>query len=990
METEVIKPKGEKWSFLFWVGAFFCFIVFPILLLDVGLESYINTKNKVEEREAYRRLEISLEKILQYGDARHYYHSILSKLFDIAESEPNTLDYLKIAIPYFKSRNPGIFNFVVWDNKTDSIVEFLTDERGHKYVLRALNEVIKSIVEDNKHRYPVDTSKNETLIKRFNIIRPYIGNYVVLEAFREPLLKANLGKIVPASADKEKAYFWFKSGKNVTVFVTINKEALETFDYINKLINGMNKGSSDDIKYGMVDFIHDKSIIPEEDEIKKAEINLALLKYDNYSNLKLDTNNYLVLIKIFNSFSRVFCYIPKKAVFKNVFLKRNSIIIASLLIIFFFLGLWIIYRFTDYNISMRWKLSLLFLYANGLPLMALGFIGYDYLEQDRNIQLEEAYETISLFINDFDSKFGLIKKEYSSKYNQAIESINSGLVNKNDSSVDFRQFIDMLECSSHTDYNIVNKNGDLIVCKNKKINSTILKGMGSNLLKYVNHKDFTPLSDFYTVARRNGKENYTNFYSNGIFLDTIISKTGKISSEQIVDEESYYYYNFIGDKLNRLFNYMVVVSWFPSLLQENYIKENIEKYNKNSRKIKCLAFSEKYGKIFPEIINSEKELLSHFRQVLNLTSLSFDKITYNGKDYVGFGSVGKELDHFSIIGLFPLDVINNKITKNKWRLFLFIFISLVLTLGISWFLSAYFLAPIKDLDYGIEAMRRQEFSYRLPIKSADEFGALNNVFNNALESLEDLSVAATVQENLFPLTSLKHNKTLVWGKSVAMTRLGGDYFDYFPLNDNEVGVLMGDVAGHGVPAGFLMAMAKASVLLSEEDKNNPSKLLSAVHKVFYHVKSKKIKRMMTCVYFCINTETGEFTMANAGHCYPAIIDSNANVSFLEIDGTPLGITKRSRYTNTEGRLENNSYMLLYTDGMLEAHNESGESIGLKRFAELVSKSYSEDPETFYNRIFSGYKEWSPLADDDITMVLVRFGFNEIKIDTSLEINGVKE
>ena len=164
-----------------------------------------------------------------------------------------------------------------------------------------------------------------------------------------------------------------------------------------------------------------------------------------------------------------------------------------------------------------------------------------------------------------------------------------------------------------------------------------------------------------------------------------------------------------------------------------------------------------------------------------------------------------------------------------------------------------------------------------------------------------------------------------------MTRLGGDYFDYFSLNDNEVGVLMGDVAGHGVPAGFLMAMAKASVLLTEDDKSNPSKLLAAVHKVFYHVKSKKIKRMMTCVYFNINTETGSYTMANAGHCYPAIINNKGEVSFLEIDGTPLGITKRARYVNTEGKLDNNSYIVLYTDGMLEAHNDTGESIGIKRF-----------------------------------------------------------
>ena len=361
--------------------------------------------------------------------------------------------------------------------------------------------------------------------------------------------------------------------------------------------------------------------------------------------------------------------------------------------------------------------------------------------------------------------------------------------------------------------------------------------------------------------------------------------------------------------------------------------------------------------------------------MLNLKSLKIEKFYYNNNYYVALGLVGKELDQIALIGYIPLELINEKVNRNRLRLIIFIAVSLVLTLGISWLLSAYFLSPIKVLDNGIDAMRRQYFAYRLPINSADEFGSLNQVFNNALSSLEDLSVAATVQENLFPLEALKHNRALIWGKSVAMTRLGGDYFDYFPLNDKEVGVLMGDVAGHGVPAGFLMAMAKASVLLAEGDKKDPSKLLSSVHKVFYHVKSKKIKRMMTCVYFCINTETGAFSMANAGHCYPAIIDCNGQVKFLEIDGTPLGITKRSRYTNTEGKLENNSYILLYTDGMLEAHNDKGESIGIKRFSQLITDSYSDDSEVFYNQIFAGYKKWSPLADDDITMVLIRFGYD---------------
>ena len=974
MESNEKKTNIKSWSLGLWLGAIFCFVVFPVLLLDVGLDSYISTKNEVERQETYRDLGINLEKILQYGDARHYYHSLLSKIFDIAEEQNDSLAYLQKAINNLKERNPDVYTFIVWDNKDNSVVDSLTDEKGHRYILKALNDIFISLTKENNKNYPVNAENNDVLIKKFNLVRNYIGSYVVPEAFLEPLLKANLGKIVPASVEKNKGYFWFKSSKKYTAFANIDKREIESLDYIEKLVKAMNNVSRNGIKFGMIDLLHNKSIIPEENEILKAEINVALAKYENYSYSKLDTNSFLLFIKIFNPFSRVFCYIPKNKVFFNQNLKNNTIWIATTVILLFFLGLFIIYKFTNYNFSMRWKLSLLFIYSNGLPLMVLGFIGYDYLEQNRNIQLEEAYDSISQYINDFDSKFGIIKEEYASKINSLVGEINSEYSKThvlNHKSYD--KIINEISMMKYRDYNFIDGKGIIVAGSKNNFDNSFFKSLGQNIITFINNATYTPLIQFSRNTSE-GNEKYYSIYKNSIFFDTVITKRGKIICQQIADSLNYFYINFIGDFGRRDFKELLVISWEVDQLQENYIKSYLEKLNSNSRVINCLAFSEKYGKVFPDSIY-EKSLLSRFRQVLNLKSLKMEKFYYKNKYYVAYGLVGKELDQIAMIGYIPLEIIDEKVNKNRLRLIIFILVSLALTTGISRLLSAYFLSPIKDLDDGIEAMKHQNFSYRLPIKSADEFGSLNQVFNDALESLEDLAVATTVQENLFPLKALKHNRITIWGKSVTMTRLGGDYFDYFSLNDNEVGVLMGDVAGHGVPAGFLMAMAKASVLLTEDDKSNPSKLLTAVHKVFYHVKSKKIKRMMTCVYFNINTETGSYTMANAGHCYPAIINNKGEVSFLEIDGTPLGITKRARYVNTEGKLDNNSYILLYTDGMLEAHNDKGESIGIKRFSQLITDSYSEDPEIFYNQIFAGYKKWSPLADDDITMVLVKFGFD---------------
>ena len=547
MENNEKKTNVKNWSWGLWLGAVFCFVIFPILLLDVGLDSYISTKNEVEKQEAYRNLNINLEKILQYGDAKHYYHSLLSKIFEIADNEKDSLSYLKIAIRNLKERNPGAFSFVIWDNKDDSIIESLTDESGHRYILKALNEVIVSLTKENNKNYPVVTENNDTLTKKFNILRSYIGNYIVPEAFLEPLLKANLGKIVPASVDKNKAFFWFKSTKKYTVFVNISKSVVDSLVYVEKLVKAMNNVSKNDIKFGMVDLFHEKYVIPEKKEVLEAEINLALAKYENYSYSKQDTNNFLILIKILNPFTRVFCYIPKRNVYKNQNLKKNSILIAGMAILFFFFGLWILYKFTSYNFSMRWKLSLLFLYANGLPLMALGFIGYDYLEQNRNIQLEEAYDSISQFINDFDSKFVIIKEEFSSNINSIIDEMNNEYSNtKVLNHKYYDKIINEISKMEYRDYNIIDGNGNVVVSSNSKVDNSLIKNMGQNILTFINNATYTPLVSFSSKSNPKQKTKYSSLIKDSIFYDTVITKRGIIVSQQIVDDVNYFYINYYG------------------------------------------------------------------------------------------------------------------------------------------------------------------------------------------------------------------------------------------------------------------------------------------------------------------------------------------------------------------------------------------------------------------------------------------------------------
>lgn len=130
---------------------------------------------------------------------------------------------------------------------------------------------------------------------------------------------------------------------------------------------------------------------------------------------------------------------------------------------------------------------------------------------------------------------------------------------------------------------------------------------------------------------------------------------------------------------------------------------------------------------------------------------------------------------------------------------------------------------------------------------------------------------------------------------------------------------------------------------------------------------------MTCQYFCIDSKSGEYQFSNAGHCFPAVIRNNGHkVELLELVGTPLGIVKKPRYEDLCGSLEPGDIMLLYTDGIIESKNHAGIEMGFDNFTELLAREFAPDLDLYYQRIFKGYKDWAASADDDITMVLIKY------------------
>ena len=202
--------------------------------------------------------------------------------------------------------------------------------------------------------------------------------------------------------------------------------------------------------------------------------------------------------------------------------------------------------------------------------------------------------------------------------------------------------------------------------------------------------------------------------------------------------------------------------------------------------------------------------------------------------------------------------------------------------------------------------------------------------------------------------------------------VGGDFYDFFKLDDERVGVVVGDATGKGVPAALVvsatssMLRAVARVLGS----SSPGEVLSQVNETL----SARIPQNMfvTCFYAILDPLSATLSYANAGHDLPYLRRSDGDVEELRARGMPLGLMPGMGYEENEIELGADEGVLFYSDGLVEAHDPQGEMFGCPRLRALVAKHNEEEPlgdfllEELYSFVGEGWEQ-----EDDITLLTLR-------------------
>ena len=229
---------------------------------------------------------------------------------------------------------------------------------------------------------------------------------------------------------------------------------------------------------------------------------------------------------------------------------------------------------------------------------------------------------------------------------------------------------------------------------------------------------------------------------------------------------------------------------------------------------------------------------------------------------------------------------------------------------------------------------------------------------------KELDEAQAIQFGLFPGDCPKIDGFDITGVCVPCRAVGGDWYDYIPLADGRLGIVLADVSGKGMGAALLMSSARSILRLHARDGRSPGEVLSEVNQVL--VDDFPSARFVTLIYAIADPAAKTITFANAGHLHPILVDENG-ASFLGTDsGLPLGIMA-SEFAERVIPMKTGNRLFFYTDGVTEANNALLEEYGPERLL-----AHSEEPASSVQSILNDVGKFTAgyPTTDDVTVVML--------------------
>jgi len=240
----------------------------------------------------------------------------------------------------------------------------------------------------------------------------------------------------------------------------------------------------------------------------------------------------------------------------------------------------------------------------------------------------------------------------------------------------------------------------------------------------------------------------------------------------------------------------------------------------------------------------------------------------------------------------------------------------------------------------------------------------------------DLNLATRIQQSIVPRTfpAFPDRKEFdVYAEMITAKEVGGDFYDFFLLDDQHLALVVGDVSGKGVPAAIFMAMSRTLLRAVANQLRDPGECLIRVNDLL--IPENKASMFVTLFYGVLNTSTGELVYCNGGHHPPCRVRPDGTTELLEMIGGPfVGLLPDIVFESNTVEIKPGEKLFLYTDGVVEANDKEMNLFGDDRMVDHLKTNAGESLQHIIKSMLDGLESFAQGAPqaDDITMLALKF------------------
>ncbi len=236
---------------------------------------------------------------------------------------------------------------------------------------------------------------------------------------------------------------------------------------------------------------------------------------------------------------------------------------------------------------------------------------------------------------------------------------------------------------------------------------------------------------------------------------------------------------------------------------------------------------------------------------------------------------------------------------------------------------------------------------------------------------EEMRLARKIQANLLPLAPLVLPGYDIACRSVPALSVGGDYFDFIPVDAGRMAMCVADVSGKGIPAALLMANLQATIRSQTLDGVSPADCARRSNRLLY--RSTDVGRFATCFYGVLDLESGRLDYSNAGHDHPLVLRPGEAEIALVAGGPVLGAFDDQGYEQGSVTLESGQVLVAYSDGITESFDHSGRPFGIAGLTRALARAQDGGAREILDHVLAAaaaHTGGRPQSDD-MTLVVVR-------------------